>query len=208
MFVKAWRSMMTNDQIKEIAMRQSAIDCNCDAEDFKQNTNKVVISKANHLARKYLVLPFYCDLASYGDNIVASVNVEIAGVVENYINRFSVGHCFETPNLHVLNDELQKHDMRICFMAEYFLPDMTVLERLTCGYEIKTLSPDEFSVLYKSEWENALCEKRKELDVLATGAYDKGKLSGWQDVPRIVKPCGKSGSMFYRNTENKELPQH
>ena len=169
---------MTNDQIKEIAMQQSAIDCNCDAEDFKLKKNKIVLSKENPLARKYLVLPFYCDLVSYGDNMVASVSGEIADVVADYINKYSIEHCFETPNFHVLNDELQKRGMRICFMAEYFLPDVNVLKKLKCEYEIKKLLPGDFFDLYKPEWENALCEKRKMLDVLAMGAFDGENLIG------------------------------
>ena len=32
--------------------------------------------------------------------------------------------------------------------------------------------------MYKPEWSNALCEKRKELDILGVGAYDNGKLVG------------------------------
>ena len=169
---------MTNREILEIAMRQSAIDCNCDAADFELHRNKVVISKENPLARKYLELPFYCDLVSYGDNIVASVSAEIASVTEDYINKYQIEHCFETPNFHVLNDEFQKYGMRICFMAEYFLPDVNVLKRLSCDYEVKLLLPDEFSGLYKSKWENALSEKRKTLDMLAVGAFDGENLIG------------------------------
>lgn len=33
-------------------------------------------------------------------------------------------------------------------------------------------------MLYLPEWSNALCEKRKELDVLGVGAYDGSKLVG------------------------------
>ena len=32
--------------------------------------------------------------------------------------------------------------------------------------------------MYKDEWSNALCEKRKELDILGVGAYDGTKLIG------------------------------
>ncbi len=169
---------MTNKEIIKIAMQQSAIDCNCDLEDFIQSKNKIVISKQNLLARKYLTLPFYCNLVSYGNNIVASVNSEIEDIVSNYINKYSIEHCFETPNFHVLNDEFQKHDMRICFMAEYFLPDMDLIKPISCEYEIKILKSDDFADLYKPEWGNALCEKRKHLDMLGLGAFDDGKLIG------------------------------
>ena len=63
---------ITDEQILKTAMRQSAIDMNCCAEDFLMSKNKVVISKENADARRYLKLPFAADLVSYGNNIVAS----------------------------------------------------------------------------------------------------------------------------------------
>ncbi len=169
---------MTNQQILKIAMQQSAVDSTCNWQDFTQTENKVVISKPSPDARRYLELPFYCDLVSYGHNIVASVNEEISDIVSNYINQYNIGHCFETPNLHILNDELQKRDMRICFMAEYFLPDVEILKPLSCEYDMKVLTPPDFANLYTPEWDNALGENRKHLDVLAVGAYDGERLIG------------------------------
>lgn len=169
---------MTNQEILRIAMRQSAIDLNCLEADFCQTENKVVKSAIHPDARKYYALPFYCDLVSYGHNIVASVDEEIASIVEGYINKYSIEHCFETPNMHVLDEELRKRNRRICFMAEYFLPDLSLLRELDCSYELKLLTPESFGGLYTGEWGNALSEERKHLDVLAIGAYDKGKLIG------------------------------
>lgn len=169
---------MTNEEMLDVAMRQSAIDANCRAEDFCHSENKVVISRADSNARKYLTLPFYCNLISYGNNIVASVNEEIADAVERYINKYPAEHCFETPNMHVLNDELQKRGMRICFMAEYFLPDLHALAATPCDYPVQVLEAADFAHLYFPEWGNALCEKRKHLDVLAMAAYDGNKLIG------------------------------
>ncbi len=169
---------MTNKDILAAAMRQSAIDMSCSKEDYEKSENVVVISKKHPNCRKYLELPFYCDLASYGNNVVASVDPEIKETVKAYINRCSVEHCFETPNLHVLNDALQEHNMRICFMAEYFLPDLDSLMKPDCDYTLKVLVQKDFEELYKPEWSNALCEKRKHLDVLGVGAYDGTKLVG------------------------------
>lgn len=45
---------MTNEEIFEIAMRQSAFDSSCRAEDFKLHENKIVISKPSPEARRYL----------------------------------------------------------------------------------------------------------------------------------------------------------
>lgn len=169
---------MTNKDILQISMNQSAIDANCSLDDFKKSENIVVESVENANARKYLDLPLYCNFISYGNNVVASTNSNFADIAKNYIDKFPKEHCFETPNMHVINDELQKRDMRICFMAEYFLPDLNVLAELKCKYELKVLAPDDFCDLYKPEWSNALCEKRKQLDVLAVGAYANDTLIG------------------------------
>lgn len=169
---------MTNKEILQIAMEQSAIDLSCDAKDFLRNENIIVESKTHAEARKYLELPFYCDLVSYGNNIVASVNFEIADIIRNYINKYPIEHCFETPNLYTLSAELEKRNMRICFMAEYFLPDVDKLKEMPCAYEMRLLKSTDFAGLYLPEWSNALSEKRKHLDVLGVGAYDNGRLIG------------------------------
>lgn len=168
----------TNERIKQIAMQQSAYDANCNAEDFTHAENVIVLSKDNTLARKYLKLPHVCNLISYGNNIVATISEEYRTIVEAYISKYSVAHCFETPNMHVLNDAFQKFGFRVCFMAEYWLPDVQVLIELPCGYECKILRSEDFKGLYTEEWSNALCEDRKELDVLGVGAYHNGKLIG------------------------------
>lgn len=168
----------TNKDILEIALKQSAIEANCNKEDFLCKDNITVISENNSNARKYLELPFECHLISYGNNIVASVSEKFRNIVSDYINRFSSEHCFETPNMHILNDALEKKGLRICFMAEYFLPDLECLKIHDCPYEIKILSQNEFSELYTENWNNALCKKRSELDVLGVGAYDGNRLVG------------------------------
>lgn len=169
---------MTNQEILKIAMAQSAIDANCNELDFTRSDHVIVESVKNAEARKYLELPLYCNLISYGNNIVASVNTEIKEVVKAYLDKYKDYHCFETPNMHILNDELQKRNMRICHMAEYFLPDVKVLQPTPCDYELKLLFPEDFTELYLDQWSNALCEKRKHLDMLGVGAYDGDKLIG------------------------------
>ena len=170
--------MMTNKEILQIAMQQSAYDSNCEAGDFTKTENVIVLSETNANARRYLELPFSCDLVSYGNNIVASVQPEYQSLVEKYIEKYPLEHCFETPNLHVLNEMLMEMGQKICFMAEYFLPDVEQLKELPCEYELRILQQEDFAGLYVPEWSNALCEKRKELDVLGVGAYHEGKLVG------------------------------
>ena len=173
---------MTNKEILRIAMEQSAIDLSAEASDFEKSENVLVLSRASERARRYFKLPFSCQLVSYGSNVVASVSSELYDITSDYVNKYPVEHLFETPNMHVLNDALMKKGQKICFMAEYFLPDVTVLRERTvedaCPYKLKILTQEDFSELYLPEWSNALCEKRKELDVLGVGAYDGDKLVG------------------------------
>lgn len=169
---------MTNEKIWETALRQSAVDCNCAPEDFLKPENTVTRSVANPKARKYLPLPFDCDLVSYGNNIVAQTSPALESAVRHYIDTYPVAHAFETPNLHKLEELLMPHGLKVCFMAEYFLPDVEMLKPLSCPYELRVLHQQDFADLYKPEWSDALCEKRKELDVLGVGAYDGEKLIG------------------------------
>lgn len=169
---------MTNREMLRIALRQSAEDLSCAPEDFLKKENVVVLSKKNDNARRYLTLPFSCQLASYGSNIVASVAPELREIVWDYINKYETCHCFETPNMLALREKLIPFGLDICFMAEYFLPDLDELKERPCAYSLRLLHPEDFASLYLLEWSNALCEKRKHLDMLAVGAYDGERLVG------------------------------
>ena len=173
---------MTNQEILKIAMAQSARDLSADASDFEKSENMVVTSRKSDGARRYLKLPFSCQLVSYGNNVVASVSPEFREIAENYINKYPVEHLLETPHLHVLNEALAAKGQKICFMAEYFLPDVKVLRERTVEdagpYKLRVLTQEDFAELYLPEWSNALCKDRKHLDVLGVGAYDNGRLIG------------------------------
>ncbi len=169
---------MTNKEILEIALQQSAFDCNCNPQDFLSEQNVVTISKKHPKARRYLSLPLECDLVSYGNNIVAQVSERTKSAVTEYIHKYPVYRCFETPNINALNNLLAEFDLKVCFMAEYFLPDMTKLKELDCGYELKILHKDDFADLYIDTWSNCFSFDHRERDVLAVGAYDNGVLIG------------------------------
>ena len=169
---------MTNQEILKIAMTQSAVDLCAAPADFEKSENVIVTSRESDGARRYLKLPFSCQLVSYGNNVVASASPEFREITENYINKYPVEHLFETPHLHVLNEALMAKGQKICFMAEYFLPDVNALRALDCSYELRILTQKDFVNLYLPEWSNALCEQRKHLDVLGVGAYENEKLVG------------------------------
>ena len=168
--------MLTNHEIMDIAVKQSAFDCNCAPEDFFRETSLTTPVGIGPHAKKYYEEPLTCTMVSYGNNIVASVNEECRDIVAEYIRKFVWYHCFETPNFHWLQDRLMPLGQKICFQAEYFLPDVRRLRPLPCGYETRVLTQPDFAGLYLPEWSNALCEKRKALDMLGVGAYDRGRL--------------------------------
>lgn len=167
---------MTNADIWRIAYAQSAIDCNCAAEDFCREEHVFTVSRAHPAARKYLPLPFGCDLVSYGRNIVAQTSPECAGAVREYLSRMDTAHAMEAPGIHLLDKLLAPYGLKTCFMAEYFLPDVELLREYPCTYELRFLHQEDFRDLYLPQWSNALCADRAELDVLGVGAYEGEKL--------------------------------
>lgn len=169
---------MTNKEVLNIALNQSAADIGCTAADFLAAENKIVPFKLGENAKKYYKLPIGCNFISYGSNVVAAVTDETAEIVKEYISRFEFYHCFETPNIHWLDERLKPLGMTVCFMAEYYLPDLNLLKELPCDYELRFLEKGQFDDLYVPSWPNALCSDRKHLDMLAVGAYDNGKLIG------------------------------
>ncbi|MBR7184370.1 MAG: GNAT family N-acetyltransferase [Clostridia bacterium] len=169
---------MNNQTLLETAMAQSALELGCAPEDFRASENKVVLAGNPVGARVYLRLPFSCQLVSYGSNIVASASPDLQGIAADYISRFPVEHCFETPNLHLLDAALAPFGQRTCHMAEYFLPDLRRLAPLGCAYPMRTLERADFAGLYLPEWRNALCADRAQYDALCVGAYHGGELIG------------------------------
>ena len=161
---------MTNKDILRIALEQSAVDMGCKAEDFISDKNVIVPLNMGPNAKKYYKLPIGCNFISYGSNVVDIVN--------EYLSKFEFYHCFETPNMHWLNEKLSPKGLTTCFMAEYYLPDVNRLIGLPCTYKLRVLDKAQFEDLYLPEWSNALCSDRKQLDMLAVGAYDGDKLVG------------------------------
>ena len=79
---------MTNCEMMEIAMRQSAEDMGCHVEDFKADKNVVVPINLGKKARKYLKEPITCNLVSYGNNIMAASIPETMDLVSAYVDKF------------------------------------------------------------------------------------------------------------------------
>lgn len=156
---------MTNCEMMEIAMRQSAEDMGCREEDFKTNRNVVFPLELGKNARKYLKEPITCNFVSYGNNVAVASIPETLEIVSEYIGKFEFYHCFETPNMHWLNERLFEKGHKICFMAEYYLPDISRIQVLSCAYKTRILEQEDFGELYLPEWNNALCKDMWQIGV-------------------------------------------
>lgn len=170
--------MMNYNKILRTAMEQSAIDLNCAAEDFCSGGNKVVISCLSVMARKYLELPFFFQMVSYGNHVVASVSEDFAPFAREYINHYGAVRAFETPAILALNDELMKHSHKVCFMARYYLPVPELMAAHDCPYGLRVMEKSEFKKNYLPQFGNAICKEHSERDVVAVGAFDGEKLVG------------------------------
>lgn len=168
---------MDQEKLLSLAMEQSAIDMNCAPKDFLRGDNVVVDFCSLHKdAKRYYKEPIAANFLSFGNNVVAAVAPAYRQIVESYLQKYAWYHCFETPNLHVLQESFAPLGQKIAFMAEYWLPDLHRLQNQSCPYELRLLSRADFAPLYLPCWSNALCSTRPQLDMLAVGAYDKGEL--------------------------------
>lgn len=172
---------MIQKDIMETALKQSAADCACSPEDFLRTEHVVTEARPSPDARKDRPNLPLCRLVTFGSNIVAVCRKDLIPDVTAYVNSQSAHYrCFETPYIYELNRALEKADVRMSKMHSAFLPDIDAVFHtdLRCAYETRKLHPEDFKDLYTSEWCNALCSDRPQLDMLGVGAYDRGRLIG------------------------------
>lgn len=159
-------------------MAQSARDLNCRPEDFTRPEPVVVAGELGSEAKRYYEKPVDCLMVSYGVNAVALARAEYLDAVGEYVRGQDFYRCFEAGSILSLCERLSPSGGKTCFQAEYFLPRLDRLRALECPYPLRVIEKEEFAPLYLPEWHNALCEKRKELDVLGVGAFDGDKMIG------------------------------
>ena len=106
---------LTQEEIKRIALEQSAIDAGCAPTDFLRSENVIVPSVVCPDARRYLKQPLECTLISYGANVVVTAQDAYRAIAADYVGRFSPAECFETPAMLLLDDALRAVGLRICF---------------------------------------------------------------------------------------------
>ncbi len=169
---------MTGKEILEIALRQSAIDCGCAPEDFLSSKNAVFPSAKQPGARKYLALPHLLDFVSYGHAIVASGREDLLPLARRHMDAFPGHSAFEAAGIVSFARALAPLNLAPAYDGEYFLPDPDQLWAHTCPFPLLILERDSLNGLYRPEWSNALSMRRRELDLLAVGAYDGDRLVG------------------------------
>ena len=68
---------MTQKEILETALKQSAADCSCSPEDFSRAENVVTESVPNASARRDRPNPPLCRLVTFGSNVVAACRKDL-----------------------------------------------------------------------------------------------------------------------------------
>lgn len=169
---------MTGKEILEIALRQSAVDSSCAPEDFLSSRNAVFPSTKQPGARNYLALPHILDFVSYGHAVVASGREALLPLAQRHTEAFPGHSAFEAAGVVSLARALAPMRLAPVYDGEYLLPDPDRLQAHACPFPLRVLEKAALNSLYRPEWSNALCEHRRELDVLAVGAYDGGRLVG------------------------------
>jgi hypothetical protein len=172
---------MDNKNIKQSAMEQSAIDLNCNIEDFLQEKNKVVLSKVNEGCKKYFKQPHFCQFVCYGNSLVASVDKRIDGFMTSFVNKNLGFRCFDMPQLNMLNTEFNKYNKCVGIISEYYLPDITKKRDVNPNFDIKILIDDEITKLYDDDrFHMALgysCESERR-DRIAVVGYKNKEIIG------------------------------
>lgn len=199
---------MDQNQLLQIALEQSARDYGCAPGDFLRQDPMTILSEPHEGARVYLPLPIACSLVSYGNNVVAQTSEPLLDKVLAFLRRYPAEHCFETPNLYVLNDILAPYGQKLCFMGEYFLPDLSRLQELPCSCRVKLLTPEDFAGLYLPQWSNALCENAGNGMCWRSAHTTEKRSSDLREPRRTAIPCTKSALTFFPLTGGKGLPPH
>lgn len=172
---------MTNKEILHIAMKQSAIDLNCNIEDLAGPKNKVVLSKMNAGSKNYFAQPHFCQLACYGNAVVASVDPRIEEFLTSFVNKHLGFRCFDMPQLNTLNAELNKYDKCVGIISEYYLPDMTRSREVQPDFDINILTDNEIFPLYDDDrFHMALSYtyESERRDIIAVVGYKNGEIIG------------------------------
>ena len=140
----------SREWIWQVAMEQSARDCGCTVEQLLGEQNTVLSAKELSGAKKYYQGRHFCQMISYGHGTVAVVNPAIEGFVRQYLQgcRYPFS-AFDTPHINCLHEEVRKYGQALCFLAEYFLPELSDQPLAVPDHlQLRLLYEDELLQLY------------------------------------------------------------
>ncbi len=156
-----------NERFLKTALRQSARDVSCRPEDFSAREHLFTPSSRREGAKVfYPERPDFLAV-SYGRASVAAVRDDKLKEVSEALKGSDISPSALAP-LGLVPE----------FETVCFLPAGEDVSPLPCRYETRLLYPEDFAGFYLPEWSNALCKKRPQLDKIAVGAYDCGRLVG------------------------------
>ena len=185
---------LTREDIREIALRQSAEDHGCSPEDFSAPDNRFFPSAVRKNARVYLPQPAVLDVTTYGPNAVVTCDPLLTESVRALFAREEeFWQLFAPEGVRALDALLAPLDAALSYAVSSFLPDPEAIEGFDgrCPFRMRLLGPADFAPLYRPEWSDALSAKRPELDRIGVGAYDGDVLVGLagasQDCPSMMQ---------------------
>lgn len=172
---------MTYKEMLRVAMEQTAIDMNCHVDDLSKEGNTVVISHLNKGAKKCYKNKISCGFAYYGEGFVASVDKSIKPTIESYISKHPAYRNFDGPQIFFLNKELEPFGKSVCYLAEFFLPDLEKPVEINKDITTIILHEEDIPELFEDHrFHNALGydQSGAKQDVLAVVGYMNGEVVG------------------------------
>ena len=184
----------TKEEIRSVALRQSAADHGCSPEDFDASEHRFFQAGPRKNARVYLTEPAVLDVTTYGSNAVVTCDPALTDGVRALFDRDpEFWQLFAPEGLHDIDALLAPVGAGMSYAVTSFLPDPREIGRFDgeSPFRLRILGPEDFADLYRPEWSDALCEKRRELDRIGVGAYDGDVLAGLagasQDCPEMMQ---------------------
>ncbi len=185
---------LTKEEIRRIALAQSAEDHGCCPEDFEAPEHRFFPASVRKKARVYLDQPAVLDMTTYGSNVVVTCDPALTEGVRGLLEREEeFWQLFAPEGVRALDGLLAPLGAVLSYATASFLPDPEGIERFDgiCPYRTRILGPEDFAPLYRPEWSDALSAKRPRLDRIAVGAYDEDTLVGLagasQDCPAMMQ---------------------
>ena len=169
---------MKYEDIKRIAIEQSAIDLNCKYDDLIGQTNKVVVSQLLTGHKRDYTEPHFCQFVCYGNALVASIDKKLMEFMIPFVEKLPGFRCYT--RFKELTHEFDKYGKHIG-TQNYYLPDIKNSFDVSPNFDIKILIDSEISKLYSDKrFPMALrydCDSERR-DVIAVTGYKNNEIIG------------------------------